>query len=265
MTKFRYPTSLILSSLLYGGIVFSFINLVHSQPKVQKQQVSVIKVSVITPKPISKPKKVEKIQTPQPIIKKIVPKPKPKKKIKKKKPKPKKIIKKIKPKPKAKIIKKKPVIKEEPIIEEFVREIPVIEQPIIEEIYYPPVVASTPKQVRQEPMPIIDNVTPMVSAPQENLSQVKEAFLRGVRGDIYAHKRYPSVAKRRHIQGTVHVTFTILDNGEISDIQTSGASRLLQKAARKSLLKSSPVSIPSKLSGQFPMRNVSINIDFKLQ
>ncbi len=269
MTKFRYPTSLILSSLLYGGVVLSIINVLHSQPKIENQQVSVIKVSVISPKPLSKPKKIEKIQAPQPIIKKVVPKPKPKpkKKIKKKKPKHKvkKIIKKVKHKHKPKVIKKQPIIKEEPIEELFVEESPQIKQvPIvkeIEEIYSPP----PPQQIKPTLAPKVQNNTANIPSPKEDLSQIKQAFLRGVRGEIYTHKRYPSVAKRRHIQGTVHVTFSILENGEITDIQTSGASRLLQKAARKSLIKSSPVSIPSKLLGQFPMRNVSINIDFKLQ
>jgi protein TonB len=261
MTKFRYPTSLLLSSLLYGGIVFAFVTLLHTVPHPQKRQKSVIKVALITPKPQPTPppkvapKKIEPIIPPQPIIKKEKPKPKPK-------PKPKKSVIKKKSKPKPKKVSPKKKTKQKAKPKPKIKPKPIIEQQQIEPSHTPP-----PKTIpTKAPSKTVTPKRDQPPTPQkEDLSLIKKAFLRGVRGDIYANKRYPSIAKRRHIQGRVHVVFTILRSGEISNIQTSGASRLLQKAARKSILKSSPFTIPSKLLGQFPMQNVNIDIDFKLQ
>ena len=73
------------------------------------------------------------------------------------------------------------------------------------------------------------------------------------------------MAKRRRIQGTVQVTFDIQRDGTATNIHTTGASRILQKAVKKSIRKSFPQTIPKILMGKFPMRNVSINIGFRLE
>ncbi len=206
-----------------------------------KESEKVIKIALLHPP------KPEVIPTPQPVIP-TPPKPKkeePKKVEPKPKPKPKKVIKKPKPKPK-KVV-KKPVPKPKPT-----------PPPVVEEFYVEPKVVTTPTPVKVAP-------TPTPPQPKVDLNAHKRAFLKSVRGSIYANKQYPAIAKRRNIQGTVHVVFDIDKSGQISNIRTSGASKILQKAARKSILKSSPFNVPSILSSRFPMNNVSINIDFKLQ
>ncbi len=190
-----------------------------------------------------------------------------------------------------------PIIRE--VIPEPITPEPIIEKPIMEEpVYYepPPVVYSEvvpqetqyqeppqptiqapvvkapapPSQQRyiiNEPMPIQAPPAPPVktTAVESDLSNEKRAFKRETRDIINSNKRYPTMAKRRHIQGTVHVIFDILGDGTITNIRTSGASTILQKSARKSVMQSSPLNIPTKLQSQFPMNNVSVNIDFQLQ
>lgn len=242
MTNTRYFSSFTITTLLYTAGVLGVMWLWSAKPPAPKIKEEVIKVAVIVPpKPIVKPQPTPPPTPPQPkkpeppkVDPKPLPKPKPKKVIKK--PTPKKVVKKVVPKP-------KPKPKPQPVVEHIVTEPIVQTQPQVVEVAPPP----------PPPQPKID------------LSAKKRMFLKNVRSSIYAHKKYPPIAKRRNIQGRVKVTFDISQGGQISNIQTSGGSKILQKAARKSVLESAPFTIPSVLAGQFPMQNVSINIDFKLQ
>jgi protein TonB len=210
----------------------------------------VIKIALITPPP-----KIEPKPKPKPIIlpqkPKLEPKPKPKKIIKKPKPKPKKIRKKRKPKPRP-----KPKAKAKRVVKR-VKPKPVIEEEIIEIVEPMP---TPPKVVEQAPPP-----PPPKPKPKPNLDAQKQLFLNKIRATINANKKYPRVAKRRRIQGTVHVSFDILKDGTATNIHTSGASNILQKAVKKSIKKSFPIVIPQIIESKFPMRNVSINIGFIIE
>ena len=180
-----------------------------------------------------------------------------------------------------------------PITEVFIPE-PIIE-PIYEPIYEPPpppvvytqvppqeiyyeqapapIVTTKPQIAQQQyiihdpieaPQAVIAPAPPVNYAVKSDLSNEKRAFKHETRNIINSNKHYPKMAQRRHIQGSVRVTFDILSNGNIFNIRTSGASTILQKAARKSVMKSSPLTVPSILQSQFPMNNVSVNIDFQL-
>ena len=136
-----------------------------------------------------------------------------------------------------------------------------------------PIIQAPPPRSQQryiinEPLPVNVPLSPPAHSKAVNsddLSNEKRAFKQETREIINSNKRYPTMAKRRHIQGRVHVIFDILMDGRITNIRTSGASTILQKSARKSVMRSSPLTIPSKLESQFPMNNVSINIDYQLQ
>lgn len=244
MTNTRYFSSFTITTLLYTAGALGVMWLWSATPPSPKIKEEVIKIAVIVPpKPVVKPQPTLPPTPPQPqkpeppkIDPKPLPKPKPKPKKVIEKPKPKKVVKKVIPKPKPK---PKP-------------------QPVVEQIVSEPIVRTEAKVVEVAP-------PPPPPQPKIDLSAKKRMFLKNVRSSIYAHKKYPPIAKRRNIQGRVKVTFDISQGGQISNIQTSGGSKILQKAARKSVLESAPFTIPSVLSGQFPMQNVSINIDFKLQ
>jgi len=269
MSKINYASSFLITTTIYTLLGVTYLSVVNLEAPKKEKPKQVIKVVLLTP-----PKKVvpPPVATPLPLPPPKIeskPKPKPKKIIKKIKPKPKKVVKKVKPKPKPKpkpkkVIKKiepkkvvkKPTPTAEPIIEEVYYE----PEPIIEEIYTPPpVVRKAPKEAvlvaKKAPPP----------PPKIDLEAEKNSFLRGIRANINANKRYPSIAKRRGMQGTVWVVFNIQSDGSASEIRASGASKLLRRAAKKAIEKSFPVSIPSSLLSKIPINNISINIDFRLQ
>ncbi|MBD3793640.1 MAG: TonB family protein [Campylobacterales bacterium] len=232
MIRSHYFSSFAITSALYLAGGLALIWLWNAKPFMPKASEEVIKVALISPpKPVVKPKPIPPVPTPpKPKVeepKKVEPKPKPK-------PKPKKVVKKVQPQPTP-----KPVV-----------------QPVTQ---YEPIVPIEPKAVE------IVQPAPPPPPPKIDLSAKKRLFLKNVRQRIYERKKYPIIAKRRNIQGRVHVVFDIAQGGQISNIRTSGGSKILQRAARQSVLDSAPFSIPNALNGEFPMHNVSINIDFKLQ
>ena len=254
MTNFRYGSSFIISSLLYGALGYFLLTFLETHKKLIKESPQkIIKIAVITPKP--KPKPVVVPKPPQKIIK---PKPKPKKVIKKivkkhkPKPKPKKIVKKVraKPKPKSKPKPKKIVKKREPIIEEFTQE-----------EYFEPteVVKNVEPQIIEEPTPPKPAPRPKVDKSAE-----KRAFLRNVRSQIKANKKYPQIALRRHIEGSVGVMFDIGANGDVSNIRFLNGKSILQKSVRKAVIQSFPIVIPSNIRNEFPMYNISVTVNFRI-
>jgi protein TonB len=118
------------------------------------------------------------------------------------------------------------------------------------------------EEVYEEPTVVEEIPT---STPKADLFAQKEIFKSRIRENIITNKRYPRMAKRRRIQGTVHVVFDINNDGMATHIRTSGASNLLQKATKRSIKKSFPIDIPSDIADQFPMRNISINVEFILE
>jgi len=236
---------------------------------------------IVPPKPKIRKVKHKKIKHKKLIKKKIIKKYKKRKVIKqyKQKPKPKHKIKKV--------IKHKKVIREPKIIHQptqIVQKREVI-KPYVE-TYIEPIIEATPipiqKKIITRPRPIKREVTPIPiqtevisrpkpikkvisQRPKENLSATKREFLKGVRAKIYANKRYPARARRRHIQGRVHVVFDILSDGEATNIRIGESSRILKKEVRRSMRKSFPIDIPPSLASMFPMRNISVNIDFELE
>jgi len=61
---------------------------------------------------------------------------------------------------------------------------------------------------------------------------------------IEACKYYPRAARKQGIEGKVEVSFQLLKNGDVSDIQTSGAHRLLRHAASRAIKEALPLPIP---------------------
>ena len=257
MTKFRYGSSFIISSLLYGALGYTFLVFLDIPKKLTKKTPEkVIKIAVITPKPkvIVPPVVIPKppvVVPPKEIVK---PKPKPKKVVNKPKPKPKKIVKKIKPKPKPKP--KKIIHKKKKIVKKV--------KPIIEEEYFTPEPVETVKYV--EPQVIQSAPTPPKPAkkPKADKSAEKRAFLRIVRGQIKANKKYPKMALRRHTEGSVGVMFDIGSNGNVSNIRFLNGRSILQKSVRKAVTRSFPISIPANIRSEFPMYNISVTINFRI-
>ncbi len=274
MTKFRHSLSLFITAILYISLAFLYILFLNTTKPIIKEKPNRIKISILEPKIVKvKPTPQPTIQ-PTPIIHTPIPiKPKikltPKPKITKKhrvKPKPKKRVHKTIVK-KAKVVKKRVYKK---VKQKIVRTPKATPKPIIGEYIIEPKVVEvyTPPKPKVQKKKIVHTLVPpkiVKKAPMNNLNSKKKRFLKRVRANIYENKHYPLKAKRGRVEGVVHIVFDIEANGEATNIRISHAPSILQRAVRKSLKKSFPVNIPSILKSKFPMRNVSINIDFKLK
>jgi protein TonB len=234
----------------------------------------VIPKKIIKKKAIQKKAvKVKKVQ-PKKIIKKRVIK---KRKVIKRKIIPKKIIKKrIIQK---RVIKKK-IIPHPPIAQPIIEP---IEQPIIEPIEQPlpiaPPVYVTPKRVTKPKVEIPQIEMPKIetpkmeeptfkasSEPQPKIKndQYRKAFLRDVRANIIANKKYPKLAKRRHIEGSVKVRFDITQTGEVTNIRFINGKRVFHKSIRKTLESTFPISIPNEVRAELPINDVSVVLHFNI-
>ncbi len=134
-------------------------------------------------------------------------------------------------------------------------------KPIIEEIYTPPpqptrviekvVKAPTTRKIQRQPKKVDKSIE-------------KRGFLSQVRSKIIANKRYPRVALRQHIQGSVKVKFDITANGNVTNICYINGKSILQKGARKAIEKSFPIDIPSSLRSELPINDIYLTIHFNI-
>lgn len=166
---------------------------------------------------------------------------------------------------------------EEPIVEEIEKEEPIVEEvplvvaPLVVEKPKPIVVK---KKVVKKPIikkkiikkrPVQKRIvkqqpkkrTHKTLSARQNLKNTpaqKNKFLSGIRAKINKNKSYPRMAKKRGIQGSVTVSFTILTNGRVGHITLRGSKVFY--ASAKSAIESAfpinpqntPLSLPLKLN-----------------
>lgn len=262
MIQSRYFFSFILSTLIFFLLYLIIISLINVEKVLRPAPSKVIKIAIVTaPKKVAKPV-IKPIITPKPIKKiekkKIVKKKIIKKKIhKKKKPKKvikKKIIKKVKHK---KIVKKKIVRKK--IVRKKVIAKKIIKKPIKKE----PVVTYTPTPSYIAPKTI--SKPKAKSTPAAKNNYYKKAFLRNVRAKIITNKRYPRIAKRRHIEGAVKVRFDITKYGQVKNIRFINGKSIFHKSIRKTLERTFPMGIPNEVKNELPILNVSVILHFNIR
>ncbi len=171
---------------------------------------------IVLPKPEPIQEKVMVEKKPEPIIKKQA-KQKPKPTIKKK---PKKKLKKkpqIKKRPK--VVKKKPLLKQQPIIKAVAHSDKVPTKPI--------------------------HISPVQAKPDPRLlEQTRKSYKQLVRNHIGAHKHYPRIARKRHIEGKIKVSFTLLADGSIKNLLINGKRSVLKKATKEAIANALPMPHP---------------------
>ncbi|MEA3419008.1 MAG: energy transducer TonB [Campylobacterota bacterium] len=231
----RQLSSFLLTVLAYTIAGAALFMLTISSKQTPAPEECVIKVALITPAPVVKPEP-EPVPEPEPE-----PAPEPE------------------PKPEPEPV---PEPKPEP---ELAPEPEPVPEPKPE-----PKPKPKPKKIikKSKPKPLERKVrkkSTSASASKSVTANLKQKFLGRVRSTIIRNKKYPRAAIKRNIQGRVRVSFDIQKNGTVSNIRVSGASPMLQRAAKKSIRRSFPVAVPKKLKGEMPLRNVSINLDFKLK
>lgn len=219
-SQLAFLLTLALYILAAGAVFITLKNTQNSHnnaPQLRQVPMSAKMFNVTPPQPKVEPKKVEpKVEpkvTPQPkIIHPIKPAPKPIQKpkpvIKKKaipKHEPEKVVKKeVKPKVTPPVVKPKPVEKEM-VKQEVVKK--TIEQPVVKT----PTVTKpvTPTQ------PTAEQRAAQASAEKNYTSELQQALYR------YAQNTYPFMAKRRHWEGKVEVTFTLHKDGSITNVHVT--------------------------------------------
>ena len=175
------------------------------QPIKQPSQ-TVTRLVFAAPKPVPEQPKPE----PEPVAEPI-PEPVPKKPVKKE-------IKVAKKKPEPKPVEKKVVPEPQPVAEPP-------EAPVQE-------VASAPEPIQP---PAVD---------EGLLDEIRQRYLAEVMAHIEAHKWYPKSARRRGIQGEVKVSFILMPDGSIKDIEVRDGPGVLVAAAGSAVNKAVPMPTP---------------------
>jgi protein TonB len=94
--------------------------------------------------------------------------------------------------------------------------------------------------------------TPPKAQPKSNLL---EQYLAELLASIEKHKRYPSLARRKNIEGKVEVRFKLACNGQVTELDISGSHSLLRKAANKAIKAAQPFpEIPAETKCPLPIK-----------
>lgn len=146
----------------------------------------------------------------------------------------------VKPKPKPKPVKPKPV-KQEKII-------PLEPEP---ETVQQQVVAAQPKG---QPTTQIDALF---------LKQQQQMYMHELLTHIEGYKFYPRAARRRGIEGEIRVSFTLLANGQLQNLQLDGEQSVLRQAAQQAMEEAVPLPLPP--SSMTLPRRIDIGIVYSLK
>jgi protein TonB len=79
---------------------------------------------------------------------------------------------------------------------------------------------------------------------QVALENERESYLLRMLAHIDSHKFYPRKARRRGMEGEVKVVFYLHRDGSISDLQVTGSSRVLRKAAKQAVQQALSLPLP---------------------
>ncbi|MDQ7046747.1 MAG: TonB family protein [Sulfurovum sp.] len=170
------------------------------------------------------------------------------------------------------IVEEEPIIEKEPEIEEEI-----VPEPIVEKVIPKPSVKQIKKKIQKKKKPkqkvkkkqVKKNKTSKkVSVKKSKSSNSKASkaekskFLANIRTKINKHKSYPKIAKRRGMQGSVKVKFTILRSGKVGNISLSG-SKIFYKSARAAIKRAFPIN--AKKSPLSLPQSINITLRYQLQ
>lgn len=144
---------------------------------------------------------------------------------------------------------KEPEIKEEVIPEPIVQKI--TPKPVVKEVKKKPKVKKKTKKKRVKQKRVKKSV---YSTRSKSSKAEKNRFLANIRAKIDKYKSYPRIAKKRRMQGSVKVKFTILRSGKVGNISVKGP-KIFHTSARKAVksafpvnAKKSPISLPKNIN-----------------
>ena len=228
MLKNRYFISYISTTLLYVTIIGLFlymqqqtqISTAKSQERVMQVMLSDFSPEVI---PVEEKPVVEEVEEPE---------------VKEEEPVEPEVIEDPVPQEKEKVL-------EEPMPEPIVKPLPVLPKPFIEKPKQKPEVK---KIVKKKPKKTVKKNQPKQKASKASLKKMQanpneiNTFYKKIRVKINENKFYPKMAKRRRMQGSVQVKFTILRSGEVSNIVLQGP-KVFHNSVRHAVQSAFPISV----------------------
>ncbi len=209
--------------------------------------------------PVPKPEPAPPVQQEEPLAVPPVSKPGPKP-VKKSKPEP---VKKARPE-KQHEVKPKPVKAPKPKAEKRITEHPKPaprSNPVPQRQFQPvpqPAAATVPRQVAPAPKPA------QTAQPSSNPA-AEAAYKRKLQGLIATRKKYPRMAQKAEIEGSVLVAFTVMPNGAITGVRVrnSSGNDWLDKAAVQAVNAASG-ALPFPPEIRKPNWAFSLTVNFKL-
>ncbi len=162
-----------------------------------------------------------------------------------------------------------PVVKEEPVIEEVLPEPvipkvipkPVVKKPEVKKKKKPKKKKTKKKKVKKRSAVSTSRGVKRQGSGHASTAQ-KNRFMATVRQRINRNKSYPRIARKRGMQGSVKVRFTILRNGNVAHISIKGP-KVFHSSARRAIEKSFPIStknVPVSLP-----KTVSLTLRYQLR
>jgi len=76
------------------------------------------------------------------------------------------------------------------------------------------------------------------------LEHMQQQYLSRIMASIQAHKSYPYSARRRHIEGDIHVSFVVDKLGQLHNLHITGGSAVLRLATQKAIDEAQPFPVP---------------------
>jgi protein TonB len=104
-----------------------------------------------------------------------------------------------------------------------------------------PVIAETPPPIERIEKQVLPQPAPPPIQPKIDL---RKQYLAKLLAKIKAEKIYPTLARRRNLEGEVEVRFNLNCNGKVSKLTITGPHSLLRKATGKALDAAQPLPQP---------------------
>lgn len=76
------------------------------------------------------------------------------------------------------------------------------------------------------------------------IEKARQEYLRRLLGHIESNKYYPSAARRRGLEAMVKISFELLADGRIRELNVAGGHKLLRRAAEEAVEQSLPMPTP---------------------
>lgn len=128
----------------------------------------------------------------------------------------------------------------------------------------------TPPEVKAEPSAVSAPVTSAEAADAvasvaqaASLAQARQHYEQRLMAHIESHKFYPPIARRRGVEGRVHVSFMVIEAGGVASLRCASGPALLESAACNAVSAALPLPAPPQgLSLPLP---VSFGMEFSLK